>query len=393
VERDLGAFREQLAHLNHDIVQVHDDFLILRLCGPTTAAEFDKGSTSASGEEDAWQCDGDDLVSRLPDFTRECAGLWRELYGARFGHFNAAATAAAALQAKKRSAAAGTVRGMVGGVLAAARSSVLAKRRRPDRPSRVDDENGAGTSRSDVWNKPMEKLQHRSRFVNIPGCSTARAAPGAPFVVPARINLGKLRAAKPARPASGGVLQYNKVALLGVDPAECPVNGCPRAEGLHSCAEGAALVVVRDLAILHDVATLAADEGLAIRFLYVVLRGLDVTTQPQLKAARGDPRRLPPAHCLGHVPASSCGKTALRFWIAPAFAVEQAAAYKALRKVAAAPGATVAVEKKAPPAGGAPSGVVCIRSLRELVAWAVDARKVENVRGPKAFNTSCTGVT
>ena len=115
-------------NFRHDLVAVHDDYLLLKLGGPSTAAEFNTCSTGALYDEE-------EARHQVPDFTRACAGLWRELYGARYGHFNAAATAVA--RAKRQRAAAETVRGTVGGVLAAARLAVLAKRRLPDRPSRA----------------------------------------------------------------------------------------------------------------------------------------------------------------------------------------------------------------------------------------------------------------
>ena len=47
VERDLGQFRQQLVAFHHDIVPVHDDYLLLKLCGPATAAEFNQGTVAA----------------------------------------------------------------------------------------------------------------------------------------------------------------------------------------------------------------------------------------------------------------------------------------------------------------------------------------------------------
>ena len=62
------------------------------------------------------------------------------------------------------------------------------------------------------------------------------------------------------------------------------MTGCRVVRGRHRCAE-ADLVVVRDLSILHDVGALAADEDIAVSFLYVVALGLDVVTATQLPAA------------------------------------------------------------------------------------------------------------
>ena len=374
VERDLGHFRKQRVRFSHDLVPVHEDYLLLKLCGPATAAEFNQGTVAANHDDDGVT----PASGGLPMFTRECAKLWRTFYSARFGHFNAAAVAAA--KAQRRAKAAGTFGGTVANVLAAARVAVVAARRRPNRRARVDDI-GAGTSESVHWNEAMSKFRLRSRYFNVPGCSTTRAAPGAPFMLPARVSLGKRRAAKQPRPAALA-LQYGKVAFLGVDSATCSVDGCPVAVGRHRCAE-ADLVVVEDLGVLHDVEALSADEDLAVGFLYVVLRGLDVTTKPMLSAAGGRPRSLAPLHCVCHVPVSG-GQPALRFWLAPGFVVERAQASKALRNLANAPGSNMAVEKKDTPSRRA----VCIRSLRELVDWAVSARRVANVLGPKAFTAS-----
>ena len=60
------------------------------------------------------------------------------------------------------------------------------------------------------------------------------------------------------------------------------------------------MVVVRDLAILHDGASLAADVDVAVSFLYVVAFGLDVVTRSQLAAASYVRGRLLPSQYLRH---------------------------------------------------------------------------------------------
>ena len=73
VERDLGTYRGQAVSMNHNVVDVHDDDLLLKLGGPSTAAEFNACSTGAL-------CDDEEEARHLvPDVTRACAGLWREL--------------------------------------------------------------------------------------------------------------------------------------------------------------------------------------------------------------------------------------------------------------------------------------------------------------------------
>ena len=81
VERDLAEFRSQMLQHRADDLNFHDDCLMLKLNGPTSAEDFDEG-TDASGVE-------------LTPISREYASLWRKLMPTRRGHFNAAAIAAA----------------------------------------------------------------------------------------------------------------------------------------------------------------------------------------------------------------------------------------------------------------------------------------------------------
>ena len=104
VERDFGEFRAQRFEHNTASMPFHEDCLIMRLNGPRSAAEFDQGIANPSVE--------------LTPFSRECASLWRELVGARRGHYNAAATRVAKSSRQK---APGFFCRAVRGVLVAAR--------------------------------------------------------------------------------------------------------------------------------------------------------------------------------------------------------------------------------------------------------------------------------
>ena len=88
VERDLGEFREAREVHRCQHLDFHDDMLMVKLNGPKTLAEFEGGEA--------------DSLSGLTPFSRECASLWRELYGARRGHYNAKATLAAKEKAKQK---------------------------------------------------------------------------------------------------------------------------------------------------------------------------------------------------------------------------------------------------------------------------------------------------
>ena len=280
VERDLGEFRNQMReHRSADLI-FHDDCLVLRLNGPRSAAEFDVGGGSRNN---------------LTSFSRECASLWRELYGKKRGHFNATAVSAAS---KKRQTA-GTFRGTMRGVLAAARLAVAARRRAKSSssPSSVALHAGAGTTDSALWNGQMTKFQSRSRK-NIPGVTQTRAYPGGAFMNPAGVSLAPYRAA--AKQPLARPRLINKVALLGVTGV-C-VREAAVVSGRHCCAE-ADLVIVPDISIFHDVPALTANEDLAISLLYIVLLGLEVATTTQLSASNGKPRSIPTASCQRHVPA------------------------------------------------------------------------------------------
>ena len=139
------------------------------------------------------------------------------------------------------------------------------------------------------------------------------------------------------------------------------------------------MVVVRDLAILHDGASLAADVDVAVSFLYVVAFGLDVVTTAQLVAAGYVPARLLPSHYLRH--ARACEQSAtLR--VEKKLGVEFPSVRVALRRIARAPGSKIVVDAVGAPA----SGGVSLVTLRDVVNWAVSARRVLNELGPKVLS-------
>ena len=148
-------------------------------------------------------------------------------------------------------------------------------------------------------------------------------------------------------------------------------------KGPHRCND-ANLVVVSDLAILHDVASLAADVDVAVSFLYVVALGLDVVTRAQLAAASYVRSRLLPSQYLRH--ARACEKRAtLR--VEERLDVEFPSVRAALRRIARAPGSKIVVDAPGAPA----SDSVSLVTLRDVVNWAVSARRVLNELGPKVL--------
>jgi hypothetical protein len=339
-------------------VEFLDDALLARLNGPCSVAEYVDGAP-------------DPAVDLVTPFSVDCASLWRELFGNRFGHYNAAATAAAAL---KRQRTPGVFRGATLGVLAAARLAVVAARRMAGqaRGSGPVVQTGAGTAAGALWNKSMRNFQKRSRR-NIPGVTQTRARPGAPFLKPAGVHLGARRGAQ-AQPLACTLSYSPKVAIMGEG---CPANNCRILTGPHRCAD-AELVVVPDLALLHDVDALAANVDLVVSFLYVVSLGLDITTKTQLAAVQGVPRRLSPHHCVRHVPAHG---EEVAFCVGARLRLEQEDVHRALRRIARVPESNFTVST----ASTAASGEIFFGDIRDVVAWACSARRARNEIGPKAF--------
>ena len=360
VERDLGEFRNQMREHRSANLIFHDDCLVLRLNGPRSAAEFDVGADSRSN---------------LTSFSRECASLWRELYGFKRGHFNVKAVSAAS---KKRQTA-GTFRGTMRGVLAAARLAVAARRRAKSSSSTssVALHAGAGTADSALWNDPMTNFQSRSRK-NIPGVTQTRAYPGGAFMNPAGVSLAPYRAA--AKQPLARPRLINKVALLGVTGV-C-VREAAVVSGRHCCAE-ADLVIVPDISIFHDVPALTANEDLAISLLYIVLLGLEVATTTQLSASHGKPRNIPTASCQRHVPAML---QKMVFCLGARLVIEHPDVHRALRRVASTPKSKVTWSQSASGGDSAPASGnnVVFNTLAEVVLWAYSVRRVENNLGAKA---------
>ena len=364
VERDFAEFRAIMEEHHTNNFEFLDDILMLRLNGPRTLAEFAEGTTA-------------DLNVALTPFSRECASLRRELFGARSGHYNAKATAAAKL---KRNAKPGAFRATTLGVLAAARLAVAASRRRAVGQARNSSSvahPGAGTACSRLWTDSMQKFHERSRN-NITGVTQTRARPGGPFLNPVGVCLSA-RLGAPAQPLACAISYSPKVAIVDMNKTKaCPAKACRIVDGPHRCAE-VELAVVPDLAMLHDQDLLSSDIDLAVSFLYIVSLGVLTTTTAQLLAVHGIPRHLKPQCCVHHVPAAR--RENVTFCVTAYLREAHADMYKALKHIALAPESKISLKKDSTSA----SGDICLNSLRDVVAWACSARRVQNVRGPKAF--------
>ena len=198
--RDFAEFREIMEEHHSNNFEFLEDALMLRPNGPRTVEEYAEGTTNA------------DLNVALTPFSRECASLWRELFGARAGHYNAKATAAAKL---KRNAKPGAFRATTLGVFAAARLAVAASRASrvaaaasQARGSSSVVHPGAGTACSALWTDSMQEFHERSRS-NIPGVTQTRARPGGPFLNPVGVCLSA-RLGAPAQPLACAISYSHK---------------------------------------------------------------------------------------------------------------------------------------------------------------------------------------
>ena len=166
------------------------------------------------------------------------------------------------------------------------------------------------------------------------------------------------------------------VAVLGAD--ELTLKQCEPVTGRHRCGQ-AALVVVPDLAFLHDEDRLAGDVDLTVSFLYIVSLGVDITTQAQLAAhpVLNIPNRRSRAQCVQHDPA--CGEN-VTFCLGPHL---DADVKKALKRIKQAEGSKFKISKKSEPAPD--SDDILFSELRDVVSWACSVRRVRNESGPKTF--------
>ena len=151
-------------------------------------------------------------------------------------------------------------------------------------------------------------------------------------------------------------------------------------KGPHRCS-GVTLVVVRDLAVLHDAATLAADADMAVSFLYIVALGLDVVASAQLAAVEYAPGRLLPSQCLRHKRACE-GKAKL--FVEQRLDVEFPSVRSALRRIQRADGSKIVVRDASVPRPK--SGDVSFGTLLDVVNWALSVRKTTNELGPKVLS-------
>ena len=360
VERDLGELRDMRRTHRCGSGEAEtggerflDDKLLLRLNGPRTYAEF------ADKDDPMSKCDG------LTPFSRACASLWRELRGSKGGHANPAATKASARKRKHR----GPFKAICRGVLAAAQAAVDSKRRRCPQANVAS---GTGTAESPWWTDKMKKFQDRSSN-NIPGVTRMRACLGSRFLPPPGISLAKNKGGE-APPAT---TRPSQIAAFDVSTPEVFADSVAHT-GPHRC-QRAQVVVVSDLAVLHDEAKIAASEDLVQAFAYLVLLGLDVVTLSQWRDFMGSGDSRAVSNRLHHAAVRQAQPLVSSVSFAERLRVESPDVCRAFKRIATMDGSKFKV---------ADSSDVHFQTLSEVTTWLCSQRRLKNHMGSKAIAVS-----
>ena len=223
----------------------------------------------------------------------------------------------------------------------------------------------------------MTQFQNTSLH-NIPGVTQIRTQPGSIFINPAGVHLEKQRRAAAVQPEAR-TRPYAYVAPLGLS-AKGIFKNCDvletRQRGAH-----AELVVVPDLAFLHDEERLAGDAESTVTLLYIVALGRDVATLAQLTRASGVPNRLCPEQVVRHhARAFETPKTF--FCLGPE--VDEAVK-TAMKNITEKPESKYNIDVTEKKIKKKKIEAVHFVDLRSVVSWACSVRRARNVIGPKTF--------
>ena len=223
----------------------------------------------------------------------------------------------------------------------------------------------------------MTQFQNTSLH-NIPGVTQIRTQPGSIFINPAGVHLEKQRQAAAVQPEAR-TRPYAYVASLGLGATRIFRN-CDVVEGRQRGAH-AELVVVPDLAFLHDEERLAGDAESTVTLLYIVALGRDVATQAQLTRASGVPNRLCPEQVVRHhARAFETPKTF--FCLGPEL---DEAVKTAMKNITEKPESNYKIDVTEKKIKKKKIEAIHFVDLRSVVSWACSVRRARTVIGPKTF--------
>ena len=211
----------------------------------------------------------------------------------------------------------------------------------------------------------MTRFSDQSRKERIPGITKVRFREGGIFLPPTTVCLAPRKAAAPQPLAR----EPSFIAAFDVPTPLAPA-GITARTGLHRCAK-ADLIVVSNLSILHDRDSMVASTDLLVNFLYIVSMGLDVVTQSQWasSAASGAASRMHHEKVMHEQ---------IAFWFSPLLVTEQEDVVRAFRKIANSEGSNFSIVSVSRHAK------VNFHILKDVVEWAMAARTIRNILGPRA---------
>ena len=395
VERLLGTLRAECeAHHHNADTTLLDDKMIARMCGPKAAAEV----VSAVGDDSL----------RLASFGRECAALWREIYGARLGCYDSKrdgkklakkkgtwiSRKRGVLQAeggKGRKGREGKGRkgregkegkGQAAGCAVASSRAVAITNADPDTPfgvrrsffeSAVGD--GAGTTTSRHWNPKFERFQKLTAKKKVQNHLLLQGRRG-------NFPKFKPRLAAQSCPQLPAV---SRISFVGNCQDPTASAACTIMSGSNRCSRSN-LVVVSDMAVLHRP---ACARSLA-DVIYIAGLGLPVITEASWMLAAKIPHKLSRESVIQH--AALARDTAVIFRLSQNFRLRYPSLADALAHCAdkGGVGKTASkwkvIKKDADAVRGGVAVVDLDGDFLPLAEWILKHRRVSNTLGPKVLS-------
>ena len=340
IERDLGLLRAyQTSGRGRSSDQLLDDLEMLKINGPKTVEEV-RGH-----------------------FSLQCVALWRQVHGCIPRRRKTKMRQPAAPTTGKPETFAAAKRAVL-------RASVRAKKlcrgaAKTEFGVTADffqQPASAGSGVDEAWELGLKKFQTLTRAYALRNRLLEKGRAGLPKVRP-----------RPSTPALGRT-SFSSIRLLAYLPSHdtttCAAvpDGCEIRAGMHAC-KTADLVVLDDLERLHadDV-----DLEFVIHLLYIVARGLPLTTHKIALALSGDLRKLKPAFVRDHKPLF---ENRILFLVSKKLNSESPAVASALRAIEQTEGSAWRVE------------------VREVVEESVPATAPDAARGARQSGPRVAAMT
>ena len=391
VERDLAALREFCDNFTRGGEDLLDDLVVLKFSGPQDPQEVAKKADCSAGS----------FLSPTA-FTIRCVELWRANYGQRYG-LDLSQRKRRIPKPKRTNSFAEARRGVLRAAERARAASVQKSRINPSEMTSYGVPAGVFQTETmkggPMWNKALEQFTKHTLRQRARNLLSLAGREGLPKHKPRPGYTGKPKF-KP-RPGYTGkhsaesLSRVKRLAYLTeVDEAAggAVAVGLQESRGLHRCRE-ADMIIVDSLDRFHAT---GAELALVIDVLYLVARGLPLTTQACAARVSGRVQSLTPAEVMEHSPMKTF-KT--EFLLEASFRRSHREVKRAIRACCALPDSKwVLVEKFAPsrpgkggknskPAsGGAPrrrathQRQVLVSSLGTLWEWLQATRRIKNTK-------------